>query len=114
MPMKQGRLPKKHIVIRDLKRAPLEIVLKDRTFYGCLINAIIPDRLMAELNPNNPLELDEVHCFNIDQQRWDKFKISELEKYDPNGIENEQERKEDATDPRGTGHQEASEVTQET
>ncbi len=114
MPMKQGRRPKKHIVIRDLKRAPLEIVLKDRTFYGCLINGIIADRLMAETNPNyDPSELDEIHCFNIDQQRWDKFKISELEKYDPMGLEDDQERKTNAEDSERT-RDNPTEASQET
>ena len=86
MPIKKGLLPKKHIVIRDLKRAAVELQFKDRTFSGTLNNSLIPDKFMAETSPNNPLELDEVHCWNVDQQRWDSFKISELEAYSPEGV----------------------------
>ena len=87
MPIKQGLRPKKHIVIRDLKRGPVSLEFKDRTFSGTLNNAIIPDKFMAETNPNHPLELDEVHCWNTDRHQWDKFKISELEKYLPQGVQ---------------------------
>ena len=58
---------------------------KDRELYATLSNTIIPDKFMAETNPNNPLETDVVHCWNTQQQRWDNFKISELEKYEPQG-----------------------------
>lgn len=90
MPIKEGRRPKKHIVIRDLKRGAVKMVLKDRTLFATLSNSIIPDKFMAETNPNNPLETDIVNCWNTEQLRWDNFKISELEEYVPGGtISNE-------------------------
>ena len=83
MPIKQGRLPKKPMVIRDLKRGPVKVEIKEGVKWFCLVNAIIPDKHLAETNPNHPAELDEVHAWNIEGQRWDKFKISELETYEP-------------------------------
>lgn len=90
MPIKEGLRPKKHIVIRDLKRGAVKMEFKDRTLFATLSNSIIPDKFMAETNPNNPLEVDVVNCWNTEQQRWDNFKISELEEYVPGGtISNE-------------------------
>ena len=83
MPMKQGRLPKKPMVIRDLKRGPVKVETKEGIKWFCLVNAIIPDKYLAETNPNHPSELDEVNAWDIENQRWGKFKISELETYDP-------------------------------
>ena len=83
MPIKPGRLPKKPMVIRDLKRGPVKVETKEGIKWVCLVNAIIPDKHLAETNPNHPSELDQVHAWNIEDQRWDKFKISELETYDP-------------------------------
>ena len=109
MPMKQGHRPKKHIVIRDLKRGIVKITLKDRDIYGCLVNAMIPERFLKDLNPNHPLELDEVHCWNTEDQRWDSFRISELENYQPNGsdprVQTDEERTETKDSERGTGDQ---------
>ena len=105
MPMKQGLLPKKHIVIRDLKRGSVRLEFKNRKWFGTLNNSIIPDKFMAETNPNHPLELDEVNCWNVEQLRWDKFLISELEEYAPQGSPlGEQERREDAEDSGRTGN----------
>ena len=92
MPMKQGRLPKKPMVIRDLKRGAVKIETKEGIRWMCLVNAIIPDRFMAETNPNHPAELDEVHAWNIEDQRWDTFKISELETYEPEVVYEEKSR----------------------
>ena len=108
MPMKEGRRPKKHIVIRDLKRGNVRLQFKDRVWFGTLNNSIIPDKFMADTNPNNPLELDEVNCWNVEQLRWDNFKISELESY------GNQERTEDAEDSGRVGDQTPSEGSQET
>ena len=83
MPIKQGRLPKKPMVIRDLKRGPVKVETKEGVKRFCLVNSLIPDKHLAETNPNHPMELDEVHAWNIESQRWDKFKISELETYEP-------------------------------
>ena len=115
--MKQGRLPKKPMVIRDLKRGPVKVETKEGIRWMCLVNAMIPDRFMAETNPNDPLELNEIHAWNIDDQKWDKFKISELEKYEPQvvypGKEDEQERREDDEDSGRVGNQ-TPEASQET
>ena len=70
-------------MIRDLKRGPVKVETKEGVKWFCLVNAIIPDKHLAETNPNHPAELDEVHAWNIESQRWDKFKISELETYEP-------------------------------
>jgi hypothetical protein len=115
MPIKEGLRPKKHVVIRDLKREIVKAVFKDRTLYGTLANTIIPDRFMAETNPNNPLELDVVNCWNTEQLRWDTFKISELEEYLPNGSQSgEQERREDGEDSGRVGDNPTEETSQET
>jgi hypothetical protein len=111
--MKQGLRPKKHIVIRDLKRNVVQMTLKDRVIPGCLINSMIPERFLKEMNPNNPLELDEVHCWNTETQRWDSFLISELENYQTIGgeprVKIDEERRTDGPDPRGTGNQDPEE-----
>ena len=107
MSIKQAHLPKKHIVIRDLKRGEVLMEFKkDPTLSATLSNMIIPDKFMAESNPNNPLELDEVHCWNIKRVRWDKFKISELTYYHPSqgGIRGESKGKGDVQDSEGTGY----------
>ena len=115
MPMKQGLLPKKHIVIRDLKRGNVRLEFKDRTWFGTLNNSIIPDKFMAETNPNHPLELNEVNCWNVEQLRWDKFNISDLEEYTPQGSQSgEQERREDAEDTGRVGNHSPEETSQET
>ena len=118
MPMKQGLRPKKHIVIRDLKRGPVKVTLKDREIIGCLINAMIPERFLKELNPNHPLELDVVHCWNTEDQRWDSFSISELENYQPIGsnprVEDDKERKEHGQNPQRFGDHPSKEGPQET
>ena len=68
----------------------------------------------ADTNPNHPLELDEVNAWDIEKRRWVKFKISELTVYQPEGgIGRVEERREDAEDPRGTGHQGTEEGPQE-
>lgn len=118
MPMKQGLRPKKHIVIRDLKRGVVKMTVKDREIYGCLVNAMIPERLLKELNPNHPLELDVVHCWNTEDQRWDFFSISELENYQPIGsnprVEDDKERKEHGKDSQRSGNHPTKEGPQET
>ena len=57
MPIKQGLLPKWHVVIKDLKRGAPKVVYKDEsgeiTRYVTLANSMIPDKHMAETNPNN-------------------------------------------------------------
>ena len=116
--MKQGLRPKKHIVIRDLKRGVVKVTVKDREIYGCLVNAMIPERFLKDLNPNHPLELDEVHCWNTEEQRWDSFRISELENYQPNGsdprVQTDEERTEITNSERGTGNPGTEEDTKET
>ena len=115
MSIKQAHRPKKHITIRDLRRGEVRMEFKDREFSGTLSNIIIPDNFMAELNPNSPLELDEVHCWNMTQLRWDMFKISELTYYHPSIGEprGKSKGKGDVQDSEGTGHH-TSEASQET
>ena len=116
MSIKQAHLPKKHIVIRDLKRGEVLMEFKkDPTLSATLSNMIIPDKFMAESNPNNPLELDEVHCWNIKRVRWDKFKISELTYYHPSQgeVRGQSKGKGDVQDPEGVGNQ-TTEGPQET
>ena len=116
MSIKQAGLPKKHIVIRDLKRGEVLMEFKkDPTLSATLSNMLIPDNLMAETNPNNPLELEEVHCFNMERRRWDKFKISELTYYHPSQgeVRGKSKGRKDAEDPKGTGHH-SPEAPQET
>ena len=114
MAIKQGLLPKKHIVIRDLKRGMVGIETDKEQFQCTLSNAFIPEQFMAETNPNHPLEQDEVHAWDTEKRRWIKFNISELTKYQPAGGEiRVEERREDAEDPRGTGHQSTEEDSQE-
>ena len=86
MAIKQARLPKWSMVIRDLKRGPVKIAFKehheDMTTYVTLSNALIPDRHMAESNPNNPTELDKIKAWDTERQKWITFNISELNEYD--------------------------------
>ena len=69
MPMKQKRLPKWTIVIRDLKRGIVKAVYKDMAgeieSYLTLNNSIIPDAHMAESNPNNPTKLDDIKAWDV-------------------------------------------------
>ena len=107
MSIKQAHLPKKPIVIRDLRRGELLMEFKKApSILGTLSNIIIPDNFMAETNPNNPLEHDEVHCWNIKKARWDQFKISELTYYHPSRgeVRGESKGKGDVQDSEGTGH----------
>ena len=83
MPIKQGLLPKKNIVIRDLKRGIVNITAledrKEKEFSVTLQNAMINEKLQKETNPNNPLENDIVNAYDVKLLRWVSFKISELE-----------------------------------
>ena len=83
--MKRSETPLKHIVIRDLKRGAIKIKYKERGSEiersVTLANSMIPEKLMAETSPNNPLELDEVHAFDTKRLQWVRFKISELDVY---------------------------------
>ena len=67
MPMKQGQLPKWNVVIKDLKRGAPKVVYKDRgemiTRYVTLANTMIPDKFMAESNPNNPTKPDDIKAW---------------------------------------------------
>ena len=85
MPMKQGLLPKWSTVIRDLKRGAPKIVVKDNgtemTRYVTLANSMIPDKHMAETNPNNPTKPDDIKAWDTERLQWATFKISELEEY---------------------------------
>ena len=87
MPMKQGRLPPWHIVIRDLKRGAPKVIYEDRggeiTRKVTLLNSMIPEQHQAELNPNNPLETDRISAWDIERQQWATFNISSLELYEP-------------------------------
>ena len=48
--MKEGLRPKKHIVIRDLKRGPVYIKMQDgREVTGVLLNQFIPEQHMKEM-----------------------------------------------------------------
>lgn len=114
MPMKQKRLPKWTIVIRDLKRGIVKSVYKDVAgeieSYLTLNNSIIPDAHMAESNPNNPTKLDDIKAWDVERLRWVQFKISTLEDYEPivgtrqnEGTNNgNEEAEESGTDQRGT------------
>lgn len=85
MPIKQGLLPKWNVVIRDLKRGSLRVVYKDQgkeiTRYVTLANSIIPDKYMAESNPNNPTEMDRITAWDTERLQWITFNISSLEDY---------------------------------
>ena len=87
MPMKQGLLPKWNVVIRDLKRGAPEVVYKEKgeeiRRNVTLANSIIPDKFMAETNPNNPTEPDTIKAWDTERLQWITFKISELEVYKP-------------------------------
>ena len=107
--MKEGLRPKKHIVIRDLKRGPVKVKLKDgREVNGILQNAVIPEEHMKDMNPNHPLEQDIVHCWDMELIRWNSFRISELETYTPVGSaprgEVNEERTETTTGEGGVGN----------
>ena len=85
--MKQGQLPKWNVVIRDLKRGAPVVVYKERgeeiRRNVTLANSIIPDKFMAETNPNNPTEPDTIKAWDTERLQWVTFKISELEDYKP-------------------------------
>ena len=117
--MKEGLRPKKHIVIRDLKRGVVNITLQDGSeVHGVLLNAHIPEEHMKDMNPNHPLEQDIVHCWDVKLMRWNSFRISELETYTPVGSaprgEVNEERTETTTSERGVGDQVSQETPQET
>ena len=128
MPLKRGRLPTKPIVIRDLNRGIVTLEYLDEQtgnideMKATLIEADIPDQHMAESDPNNPLEPDLVHVWDVVRYRWNKFRISQLESYEPQFGAGDQARAyEERTAPsggeRGTGHRisqgvQASEETQ--
>lgn len=106
MPIKRGLLPKKHIVIRDLKRGVVEIET-DQPYSLTLQNALINEKHHKDLNPNHPLETDVVHAWDVKKLRWVEFKISELEFYRPPQMgarreQNEQEGTTPTTGERGT------------
>jgi hypothetical protein len=124
MPIKQGLLPKKHIVIRDLKRGVVNITAhedrKEKEFFLTLQNSMINEKHHKEINPNNPLETDIVNAYDVKLLRWVSFKISELEIYNPahlgvapNVGENNSVRGEEGEDSRRTGYR-SSEASQET
>ena len=87
MPMKQGQLPKWNVVIRDLKRGSPEVVYKEEgkeiRRFVTLANSMIPDKHMAETNPNNPTQPDDIKAWDTERLQWATFKISELEEYKP-------------------------------
>ena len=117
--MKEGLRPKKHIVIRDLKRAPVYVKTKDgREVTGVLLNEFIPEQHMKEMNPNHPLEQDIVHCWDVKLHRWNSFRISELDLYYPEGSaprgEVNEERAETTTGERRVGDQTPEEGSSET
>ena len=116
--MKEGQRPKKHIVIRDLKRGVLNASTKDGEINGTLLNQWIPEQHMKENNPNHPLETDVVNCWDVKLHRWNRFKISELETYNAIGSEPSAEANETRTgeteDPRRTGYQGTQETPQKT
>jgi hypothetical protein len=125
VPLKRGRTPTWTNVIRDLNRDAVRLKhldpqTKEVEEMRCtLIEAMIPDKHMKDTDPNNPLETDLITVWDIDRYRWNQFRISQLEEYTPPWGAGDQaraieERREDATDPRGTRHQESQEVTQET
>jgi hypothetical protein len=117
MPLKRGRTPTWTNVIRDLNRDAVKLKYRDpqtkkvEEMNCTLIEAVIPDKHMKDTDPNNPLEPDLITVWDIDRYRWNQFRISELEEYTPPWGAGDQaraieERREDAEDPRGTGHQE--------
>ena len=117
--MKEGLRPKKHIVIRDLKRGPVYVKLQDgREVTGVLLNQFIPEQHMKEMNPNHPLEPDIIHCWDIKLHRWNTFRLSQLDQYYPEGSaprgEVNEERTETTTSERGTGDQGSQEAPKET
>jgi len=118
MVMKEGQRPKKHIVIRDLKRGVLNASTKDGEINGTLLNQWIPEQHMKDNNPNHPLETDVVNCWDVKLHRWNRFKISELETYNAIGSAPRAEANEtgtgEAEDPRRTGNQGTQETPQET
>ena len=108
MPIKRGLLPKKHIVIRDLKRGIVEIET-DQSYNLTLQNALINEKHHKDLNPNHPLETDTVHAWDVKKLRWVEFKISELEFYRPPHMgatrdQTDQEGTTPTTGARGTRH----------
>lgn len=124
MPIKQGLLPKKNIVIRDLKRGIVNITAledrKEKEFSVTLQNAMINEKLQKETNPNNPLENDIVNAYDVKLLRWVSFKISELEIYNPGhfgGQPNDGQAnsigEEETKDTRRVGYR-SSETSQET
>jgi len=124
MPIKQGLLPRKHIVIRDLKRGVVNVIAKEdnkeKEFFLTLQNSMINEKHHKETNPNHPLENDIVNAYDVKLLRWASFKISELELYNPahlggapNGRENDSIREEEAADPRRSGYRAPEEVAQE-
>jgi len=128
MPLKRGRSPTKPIVIRDLHRGLVtleyldEMTGKIETMKATLIEAGIPDQHMAESDPNSPLEPDLVHVWDIERFRWNQFRISQLESYEPQFGAGEESRayeegNRSRPNPEGTGHRisqgvQASEETQ--
>jgi hypothetical protein len=118
MPMKEGLRPKKHIVIRDLKRGVLTASTKEGEINGTLLNQWIPEEHMRDHNPNHPLETDVVNCWDVKLRRWNNFKISELETYNAIGSEPRAEANEtgvrETEDPRRTGNRGTEETPQKT
>jgi hypothetical protein len=118
MPMKEGLRPKKHIVIRDLKRGVLTASTKEGEINGTLLNQWIPEEHMKDHNPNHPLETDVVNCWDVKLHRWNRFKISELETYNAIGSAPRAEANETGTgerkNPQGTGNRGTEETPQKT
>lgn len=128
MPLKRGRQPNKPIVIRDLNRGYVSLEYLDEqtnkveSMKATLIEADIPDQHMAESDPNSILEPDLVHVWDIERYRWNKFRISQLESYEPQYGAGDlsrahEERNRARQNPEGTGHRiskgvQASEETQ--
>ena len=127
--MKQGQLPKWNVVIRDLKRGAPEVVYKERgeeiRRNVTLANSIIPDKFMAETNPNNPTEPDTIKAWDTERLQWITFKISELEVYKPfpgygweeDTLSGDEKATETRSSKKGTGnrstsHEEGSQETQ--
>ena len=80
-------IPPRNIVLRDFKRGSVKVVHKDRgseiTRFVTLSNAMIPDKHMAETNPNHPLEKDLINAWDTERLQWVRFNLSDVTEYKP-------------------------------
>tara|TARA_B110000967_G_scaffold172077_1_gene182922 strand:- start:289 stop:570 length:282 start_codon:yes stop_codon:yes gene_type:complete len=89
MPMKQGLMPTKSVVMKHLYTGivNLSFTKKDgslREMNATLVTSEIPEIHQKQSLPNDPREQDNILVWDTDSQGWRTFKMSMLESY--NGL----------------------------